>query len=576
MTMWIKKIYHRKIGFSLLAALIGIGAGLGAVGFRGLVAFFQNFFFFGEVSFDLVNHLNHDYPWKVIMATPIGILAAYFLVHIFCKEAMGHGVPEVIEAVLAKGGKIRKRVAFVKSLASALTIGSGGSLGREGPIVQIGASLGSTLGQVFNVSRYQLKIAVACGAAAGIAATFNTPIAGVIFAIELILLEWKAGSFIPLVISAVSATLISRMLLGNEPAFIIPNFILVHPLEIFLYLFLGITCAVAAWFFLRYSGWLEEKIENIGIPGWGKAFVGGILIGSVGFVFPEMFGGGYEAVDEILHQNENLYHLVLLFFLKVTMVAVTLGVGGSGGIFAPSLFMGAAIGGSYGLIVHELFPDYTMTYGAYALVGMAAFFSATSRATFTSIVILFEMTRAYPIILPLMFACVIADQVSVLLLKGDTVYGMKLKKKGLHFCTDFGVDAFSITSIQDIMTKKVVSLASGMTIGQAMAFVADHKHEMYPVLNENGVLLGGVHQSDLDHKHAIKEDHDKSVDILMRGTPCAVYPKDSLDMAIKKLERSRDPRIVVIDPSDKKLLGIITPTDLIRFQQKHKENVEDI
>ncbi|MEZ4705539.1 MAG: chloride channel protein [Bdellovibrionota bacterium] len=558
----------------MLAALIGISAGAGAVVFRDLVAFFQNLFFFGRVSFDIVNHLEQDYTWTVMFATPIGIIAAYLLVQVFCKEAMGHGVPEVIESVLSKGGIIRKRVAFVKSIASALTIGSGGSLGREGPIVQIGASFGSTIGQVFRVSPYQLKIAVACGAAAGIAATFNTPIAGVIFAIELILLEWKAGSFIPLVISAVSATLISRILLGNEPAFIIPEFTLVHPVEIFLYLFLGIFCAIAAWFFLRYTSWLEDKIEEFSfINGWGKAFLGGLLVGAVGLLFPEIYGGGYEAVDEILHERESLFHLGSLFFLKITMVAVTLGIGGSGGIFAPSLFIGAALGGFYGIVVHALFPAVTMSYGAYALVGMAAFFSATSRATFTSIVILFEMTRAYPIILPLMFACVIADQVSVLLLKGDTVYGMKLKKKGLHFCTDFGVDVFSITSIKDMMTQDVVSLRSGMSVSEAASLVSSNKHQMYPLLNAQGVLLGSIYASDLEDIESGQSD--QKIDSLMRGTPSAVYPRDTLDVAIKKLEKSRDPRIVVIDPENKKLLGIITPTDLIRFAQDQKVSLED-
>ena len=553
----------QKARLSIMALLVGILAAYGAVVFRGMIALIQNLFFDQSISFSLLDHIARPHMFYECVLPIFGLLASNFLIEKYASEARGHGVPEVIEAVQHRSGIIRKRVAFVKSLASSFTIGSGGSLGREGPIVQIGAAIGSYVGQILNLSRKEIRILVGCGASAGIAATFNTPIAGVIFSVELILLEWRAKSFIPLVVATVFATLISRSHLGDQPAFLITEFALRTNIEIVFYLVLGIITALVAFGFIRGIDQIETEFKKLVPSSWMRCIVAGGLIGILGYIYPYLLGGGYETTDAILHESVALSILLPLLIFKVVAVGLTLAGGGSGGVFAPSLLMGAITGGIYGYVVHWLFPEYTMSYGAYALVGMGCFFAAASRGTFTSIVILFEMTRNYSIILPLMFACVIADQIALLLLGQDSIYATILRRKKLNFSTDFGIDQFAVEPIKNFMIESVESIRSGTTIKEAWEQAQEAHHTVYPVLNENHIVLGTVSYFDLEFAQK-KKDPEAKVEDIMRGTPCAVYPHESAQSVIVKLERSRDPRAFIIDPNTKKLLGIVTPTDLIR------------
>ncbi|MCB1198730.1 MAG: chloride channel protein [Deltaproteobacteria bacterium] len=555
-------LYTHRVHF--IAVIVGILAAIGAVAFRAMIGFVQHLFFDQSIRFDLIDHLHRTQHLYEIAFPIFGLLISHWLIEQFASEARGHGVPEVIEAVQHKAGIIRKRVAVIKTLASSFTIGSGGSLGREGPIVQIGAAIGSFLGQTLRLRSKEVKTLVACGASAGIAATFNTPIAAVIFSVELILLEWRAISFIPLVIATVFATLLSRNYLGDQPAFSIREFALVSNLEIFFYLFLGISTGFAAYGFIHGIDWIEKQMKSIIRNDWARCVIGGGIIGSIAYFFPHLYGGGYEATDALIHEQVAVSLLVWLIVLKVISVSLTLASGGSGGVFAPSLLMGALTGALYGVIVHSLFPEQTMSYGVYALVGMGSFFAAVSRGTFTSIVILFEMSRNYSIILPLMFACVISDQVAVLLLKEDTIYGKILRRKKLTFSTDFGVDRYVMTPIWQIMVTRIECIRSGTLVENAWNKVHTSQHTVYPVTNTKGVLLGAVSYFDL--ALLAKKHGKKTVDELMRGTPCVVYPDDSAQSVIEKLERTRDPRAFVIDRENRALLGLVTPTDLIRYK----------
>ncbi|MCI5072339.1 chloride channel protein [bacterium] len=551
---------------NIYALGVGVVSAFGAIAFRAMIAFVQNILFKHQIDFTLIDHLEQSREIWFILLPVFGFILSHTLIEKFASEARGHGVPEVIEAVQHKSGVIRKPVALVKTLASSLTIGSGGSLGREGPIVQIGAAIGSFLGQSLGLKQQNLKILVACGASAGIAATFNTPIAGVIFAIELILLEWRAKSFIPLVVSTVFATLISRYYLGNQPAFLVQTFSLKTNTEIVFYLFLGIITAVGAYCFVNGIEWVESKIKHILRNAWLRALVGGLMVGTMAYFFPQLYGGGYEAANAILHQELAVYLLLPLCVLKIISVGLTLGSGGSGGVFAPSLFMGALIGGLYGVFVHALFPDITMPYGAYALVGMGSFFAAVSRGTFFSIVILFEMTRNYSIILPVMFACVVADQVSVVLIGKFSLYARHLQQKKLPFATDFRVDPFEMTSVDKIMVTQIDCIKSGTLVINAWQKARQSKHSVYPVVGKDKLLLGVISYFDLELLQ--KKHGQKKVDEVMKLKSCIAFIDETARTVIEKLDQSRDPRVFIVERNSHRLLGVVTPTDLIRYHDE--------
>ena len=479
------------IFLNLSAILVGLGAGYAAIGFRFLIGSKQNLFLHNQIDYHLISPLAHVRGSWIFLILPAGLLASTLITRYFASEAKGHGVPEVIEAVWTRNGYMRKRIVAFKALASSITIAGGGSVGREGPIVQIGSATGSALGQLFKMKPKLVKTLVGCGAAGAVAATFNTPIAGVIFAIEIIVLELKTKSFVPLVISSVIATVVARFHLGNEPAFFVPEYSLAGPNELFSYLGLGILAGITGVIFIKVLYRTEDFFDDLTIQFWLKPIFAGLVLAAIGSQYPQMFGVGYETVTSALQQESTLLLMGLFIFLKMFCVSVTLGGGGSGGVFAPSLFIGAMLGGSYGYVVHAFFPLATASYGAYALVGMAAVFSATSRATFTAIVILFEMTLDYSIILPLMFVCVTADQVAWALSK-ESIYSLKLKRKGLNFVTDLSVNVMSMKQVKDIMTTELHVALETMTVREVANRLLRFNHSVIPVINAQGEPIGVI------------------------------------------------------------------------------------
>lgn len=554
----------------VLAAIVGVFTGYGAILFRGLIGFLQNGLLYQDFSFSLTSHLDHELGLFIIPLPVIGFCLVAYLVRTFAPEARGHGVPEVIEAMLTKGGKIRKRIVGVKALASALTISTGGSVGREGPIVQIGAALGSNIAQFFQLHTKEVKVLVACGVSAAVAATFNTPIAGIILAIELIILEFRTRSFVPLVIATVFATIVSRLHLGNEPAFPIPEYKLVHWSELSFYLFLGILCGAIGVLTIKILYATEDFFDDWKTHYLVKAALGGLMIGVGGYFIPNILGVGYESIHSALENQLSFAFLFFLVFAKILAMSITLASGGSGGVFAPSLFIGAMAGGAFGSLVNLFFPLYTAGSGAYALVGMAAVFAATSRATLTAIVILFEMTLDYPIILPLMFACVISDLTAVRLFGQKTIYTEKLRRKGLSFVNDFGANILNFTLVRQIMTKEVDAFLMHTPVKEAYKKGMNKRHMIYPVINEHKVLMGVVHFTDIEAS-AANEDTLQEISAIMKGAPTPAYPEESCMQAMKKFADSRDPRLLVVHPKTKELVGIVSPTDFVRLSRSDAE-----
>jgi CIC family chloride channel protein len=431
----------------VLAILIGGATGLGA----------HVFYLLLENAFHYAFHEDHGVfkgQWYILVILPtLGGLAVGIITYFFAREAKGHGVPEVMDAILRRGGVIRPRVAVAKSVASALTIGTGGSAGTEGPIIQIGAAIGSTVGQLFQVGRRQMGVLVACGAAGGIAAIFNAPIAGVLFALEIFLRDFSFRTFSPIVFSSVlSASLTHYLRAEDQSIFEVQAFSgeLFRITELPYYAVLGVLCAIASVIFIRALYKAEDIADLVRLPEPVKPAIGGLLLGMTGAIYfwfyhqpgevaliPEFFGNGYPVIAKALSMDVfevGLWFMLAVFVLKVLATCFTLGSGGSGGIFAPSLMMGAAVGGAFGLALNRLGLVGDTHVVAYALVGMSATVAGTTHAPLTAIVILYELTREPRVILPIMFAAIVATAGAQLLCRGS-IYTLKLQRRGVRVGT---------------------------------------------------------------------------------------------------------------------------------------------
>jgi CIC family chloride channel protein len=552
---------------AVLAVAVGLAGGFGAVGFRYLIDFFQNLAY--GSSEELLNVVL-ALPWYLKVWVPAaGGLVVGPLVYFFAREAKGHGVPEVMEAVALKGGVIRKRVVFVKILASAISISTGGSVGREGPIVQIGSAIGSALGQVLKVSQDRMRTLVGCGAAAGIAATFNAPIAGAMFALEVVLGEFGLATFSPIVISSVVATAVSRAFLGDIPAFIVPAYELVSVWEFPMYLVLGIFCAMVGVAFTRGLYRVEDLFDDFKFPEYLKAIIGGMILGAGGLFFPQVLGVGYGAIDLALMQQLAWWLLLVLIVVKILATSITIGSGGSGGIFAPSLFMGAMAGGFFGTVAHQLFPTVTASAGAYSIVGMGAVVSATTHGPLAAILILFEMTGNYKIILPLMLSCIVANLFAGQLMK-ESIYTLKLVRRGIDIREGKEVNVLKSMFVKDVMNRDVETIAEGSALEEMTDKISKSKFNSFPVLDAGNKLAGIL--SFNDYSEAIFDEDLKGLVVardLASENVVTVSVDDDLYTALGKISRKDFSTLPVVSPDDPaELVGIVTRRDIIGAYEK--------
>jgi CIC family chloride channel protein len=550
-----------RVVLVLTALIVGVGAGIGAVVFRWLIQSITEFSFTGAPS-----ALGLGGRYYVVLIPAIGGLVVGPLTYFFAREAKGHGVPEVMEAVALRGGRIRPIVGLIKALASSICIGTGGSVGREGPIVQIGSAWGSTVGQWLHFSDERVRNLVACGAAGGIAATFNAPIAGVIFALEVILQEFSAGYFSTVVISSVTASVISRMALGDVPAFPVPDYSLVNVWELPLYAVLGVVAAFVAsgFIFLLYKA--EDLFDDWRIPEYLKPAIGGLGMGVIGLFLPQTFGVGYETIESTLLNPNDLTLLAALLVAKLVATSIILGSGGSGGVFAPGLFMGAMVGGAYGLGVHWLFPGATATAGAYALVGMAAVFAGAARAPITAILILFEMSDDYLIILPLMLSTVVCTLLAEHLSPGS-IYTVKLVRRGVRLALGRDIDVMQGVFVKEAMTPlpDLDVVYSDMSVEELAQRFDDTRHHGFPVLDGDGELCGVVTLRDLQEALHRSDIEALKVRDIATASPVTVYPNEPLWVALKRLGVRDVGRLPVVDRENpRKLMGMLRRRDVIR------------
>jgi CIC family chloride channel protein len=563
-------------GLVALAFFVGLGAGAGAIGFRYLILALTELFS-GHRDYSAAGHAaNPRLPglgiWFVVLAPVIGGLIYGPLVARFAPEARGHGVPEVMLAVAERGGRIRPQVPVVKALASALCIGSGGSVGREGPIVQIGSALGSLAGQLARLPARRLRLLVACGAAAGIAATFNAPIAGVFFALEVILGDFETQSFGLVVLSSVTASALARAVFGSASFLHLPAFTLVSPFELLLYAGLGALAGVVGVLFIRALYETEDLADRLWRgPAWARPAVGGLLLGLLLLAVPQMYGVGYPVLSRAVEGHYVVAFVFVLLAAKVAATSLTIAIGGSGGVFAPSLFMGAMLGSGFGQIAHAALPSLTAPAGAYALVGMGAVFAGAARAPITAVIILFELTGEYSIILPLMLAIVLATGISGRLSPG-TIYTLKLRRRGIRIDRPRVPSVMRTVSVGAAMRAVPAPLAWDAPIQEAVARFTEQRDETVPVVDGDGQLIGVLSAEDVEDEELAQASADANVGGLAHTAP-RLRAEDTLEEAVRALSVTEDMGLPVLSDRGDCIMGWVTHRDILRAYHRERERL---
>ncbi|WP_254205229.1 chloride channel protein [Nocardia alni] len=560
--MW-EWVRESRGGLVLLALIIGAGAGGGAIVFRWLITTFTKLLS-GFPDYSALGHIaNPHVPWLgswfVLLAPVVAGLIYGPLVTKFAPEARGHGVPEVMYAVAERGGRIPPQVTIVKALASALCIGGGGSVGREGPIVQIGSAWGSSLGRWTRVPENRLRILVACGAAGGIAATFNAPIAGPFFAMELILRDFAAESFGAVVLSSVTASVIGRAAFGNHPFLDLPAFSLKSGWEYLAFALLGLVIGAIGVAFTHVLYWIEDACDWAWRgPEWLRPAVGGLLLGGLLLVLPQMYGVGYPVLAHAIDGKYVLWMLLVLMVGKMIATSLTIGIGGSGGVFAPSLFIGAMGGTAFGVVVNHLFPGASAAPGMYGLIGMGAAFAGATRAAITAVIILFELTGEYTIILPLMLAIVAATGISRALSK-ETIYTLKLTRRGVnldaaHARSDRRLDRRPISAVMELMPEPIAADTSVAAAGRAVWLSANG---VLPVIGHDQRYHGCVTaRAVAEAMTGAQPTHTTVADLAV--IPPRITQDSTLAEGLDALTGAESTGIPVLDPGGQTVVGWLT------------------
>lgn len=541
-----------------LAVLVGAVAGLASILFKLMIHSVQVFFWKAPSIIEAVG----AQPWYITVLIPaLGGLLVGPLIFYGAREAKGHGVPEIMESLVFRRGKIRNQVAFIKALASSICIGTGGSTGREGPIVQISSSLASTIGQLFRVKERGMRTLVAAGAGAGIGATFNAPVAGALFAVEVILGEFGVFAFSPIIVASVIATLTSRFIAGDFSAFTVPKYTLISIWEIGPYVLLGIVCGGVAMLFIETLYFLEDKFDKLRLHSLIKPAIGGLLVGVLGLRFPQIFGVSYEAMDAGLLGQLGIWLAFVLVFAKILATSLTLGSGGSGGIFAPSLFLGAMTGNVVGSLFHSAFPNSMSSPGAFSLVGMGAVVAGATHAPITAIIIIFELTNDYKIILPLMLSCIIASFINVGIQK-DSIYTMKLRRRGIFFKEGREVNILRSLPVKDFISHDYQKFLNTEHVGRIVDQAIGGKHHAFQIVDAENNYIGCFALNQLKKLVLQKELLDSLViaeDIAVPGIQLDY--EDDMEKAMHIFGREDVAEIPVLE--GKKLRGVVKRKDAI-------------
>jgi H+/Cl- antiporter ClcA len=563
---------------SCLSALIGVAAGVIAYLLYNLIGLFTNIAFFHQFTFVFRSpRLAPWGPWIIVIPV-IGGLIIGLMAKYGSSKIRGHGIPEAMEAVLVSKSKIQPRVAILKPISAAIAIGTGGPFGAEGPIIQTGGAVGSLLGQVFHTTAAERKVLLACGAAAGMAATFSTPIAAVILAIELLLFEFRSRSFIPLVIASTLATSMHLLLMGRGPMFEVGKVEFGVPDSLPWYVLLGLLCGFAAVGFTKLLYWVEDQFERLPVdPMWWPA-IGALGLGVIGYFVPRVLGVGYDTISDILTTKLALEALLIVLVFKSLALVISIGSGTSGGLLAPMFMSSAAMGSAFAMAINHFIPNAHLSPGAFALVAMGAVFGAASRATFAFIIFAFELTRDYNSVLPLMLVCVIADGIAMMFMK-TSIMTEKLARRGLRINQDYEADVLMEVNVEDVMDTDVPQVPATMKVRELADLIATRdpkyvRYHAFVVTDGDGQLTGIVTHGDV--LRALEENQDDNMSVLEAGTrdPIVTHPDELLYDAAGKMLRAGVGRLPVVSrQNSKEIVGYLNRSGVLsaRLKRMHEE-----
>ncbi|MBO8092609.1 MAG: chloride channel protein [Prosthecochloris sp.] len=563
---------NQDLPFLFVAVFVGITTGYVAVVFHDAIKLLSHFFFSGLEAFG-PSFLTEGYWWFLmpLVTAAGGLLVGLYNVYVVRTAHPGHGLASVIKAVAQNDGIIPRKLWIHRTVTSVLSIGTGGGGGREAPIAQVGAALGSSVAQALKFSPDRTRTLLGCGAAAGLAAVFNAPLGGVMFAIEVILGDFSVRTFSPIVIAAVIGTVVSRGHLGNSPTFQVPDYSLVSNTELVFYFLLGVLAGLSAVFFIKTYYRIEEHFTRLrkerNLPLWAMPAIGGLLTGVVCMWLPGLYGYSYEAIDNAVRGTESWLNMAGIYLLKPVVAGFSVGSGGSGGMFAPAMKMGAMLGGMFGNLVHYLFPAITAASGAYALVGMGALTAGIMRAPLTVILILFEITGEYEIVLPIMFAAVTAALIARLAYR-HSMETYVLEQEGVRVGYGIALSVAENISVLDVMRTNYVRFRDVTRAEKIVDVFHNTPESNFLVTNSENGFVGMIRLEEMSI--LLKEGLFTGLiaeDIVRKDVP-VLYDTSRLDEALKLFEISDYDILPVLSQKNAQLLGIVRQEEAFSYYRK--------
>ncbi|HTW32158.1 MAG TPA: chloride channel protein [Candidatus Sulfotelmatobacter sp.] len=545
----------RLLAISLLAIVVGALGGFVAEALLRTINFLTDLLFFGQWSTAYLPPNTAPHHWWFLFLPAAGGLGVGLLVQYFSPEVKGDGIPEAMAVVLTKGSIVKPRVGFFKPLSAAITVGTGGPFGAEGPIIQTGAALGSIIGQLIPSSPSERRILLACGAAAGLAGVFKTPFAGLMMAIELLVFEFRARSFIPIALASATGTMVAMGFRGAQPVFPLATNYQFHAGELPFFVILGIGCAGLAWAMTRALYLCEEFFEDLKIWFPLVPALGGLFVGILGLFYPQVLGTGYAVIADVLAVPQPLHKLVGIGLAKLAAFAVALGSGASGGTFAPALMIGGSLGAAYGSVVH-LFLPHSSAIGIYGMVATAALFGSIYRATPSAILFMLEVTGAYNAFLPVFLVAVVAD-LAVHYLMRHTINTERLVRRGTLVPDAYTVDPMKLMRVRDVMNTDVDTVRPQQRVSEFLT--ESMGHGSVPVVDEQGHPVGMLRRSDL----LAAKPEELAGDLAKREFPFVYSDEIVHDVALRFVQEELG-RCPVVNRETGELAGILTAFDLLK------------
>ena len=549
------------IPITLLATVIGVFSAFVALALLRLIGLFTNLFFFQRFSTALVSPAGNKLGWLAVFVPMIGGLVIGIMARYGSERIRGHGIPEAIEAILLKGGKVEPRVAFLKPLSSAISIGSGGPFGAEGPIIMTGGAFGSMIAQFFHLTSLERRTLLVAGAAAGMSATFATPLAAVLLAVELLLFEWKPRSLIPVAIASVVAAATRRYIIGLGPLFPTPpHAVFIGPYGLMGCVLVGLMAGALSALLTLAVYAAEDAFQKLPIHWMWWPIIGGFVVGLGGLIFPQALGVGYDMIGSLLQGDVVLKTIAGILLVKSIIWAVSLGSGTSGGVLAPLLMMGGALGG----LMSGFLPNEGL--GFWPLVAMGAILGGTMRSPFTGVVFAVELTHDINVILPLLLASVIAHAFTVLTLR-RSILTEKVARRGYHLSREYSVDPLEILFVREVMRSDIVALPADASVADLSQSLSDdhsrRRQGLYPVVDSDKKLVGVVSREEL--QQLVHHKNGRQLADLAQQDPQVAYPDEPLRVVVYRMAETGVTRFPVVErDGSRRLAGMVSLDDLLK------------